>query len=158
MLVIFGSDHAGFEMKESLKSYVSDLGYQVDDKGAYSYEESDDYPDFVIPVAKEVSEKPESVRGIVLGASGQGEAMVANRFPNVRACVFMKPVSLKEGEGSDDIIRLSREHNDSNVLSLGARFLNYDEAKEAVSLWLETPFSGEERHIRRIGKMEGAIN
>ena len=154
MLVIFGTDHAGFEMKEKLISFVSGLGYETEDKGAYSYEESDDYPDFVIPVAREVSENPDSVKGIVLGASGQGEAMVANRFPNVRAVVFMGPLSLKEGDGSDDVIRLSREHNNSNILSLGAGFLSEKEAKEAVELWLKTPFSGEERHIRRIGKME----
>lgn len=157
MLVVFGTDHAGFKLKETLKSYVSSLGYEVEDKGAYSYQELDDYPDFVIPVAKEVSQNPDTVRGIVLGGSGQGEAMVANRFPNVRAVVFLKPSVLKNKESqeeSDDVIRLSREHNDSNVLSLGANFLTEKQAKEAVSRWLKTPFSEEERHVRRIKKID----
>lgn len=155
MLIVFGADHAGFEMKEKLISFVSELGYEVDDKGAYSFEESDDYPDFITPVAREVSKNPESVRGIVLGGSGQGEAIVANRFPNVRAVVFYTPQALKDKvDDSDDVIKLSREHNDSNVLSLGARFLDQKEAEEAVHLWLKTPFSGEERHLRRVKKIE----
>ncbi len=160
MKVLFASDHAGFDLKEKLISYVSELGYEVEDKGAHSYDESDDYPDFVAPVAEEVSKNPESVRGIVLGGSGQGEAIVANRSPNVRAVVYIKPAVLEGGEGGerkDDIIKLSREHNDSNILSLGARFLSETQAKDAVKLWLKTPFTEEERHKRRIGKIEKSL-
>ena len=157
MLVIFGADHAGYELKETLKSYVLDLGYEIKDMGAYSFEETDDYPDFIVPVAKEVSKNPDSVRGVVLGGSGQGEAIVANRFTDVRAVVFLNPSVLKNkknGDDEDDVIRLSREHNDSNVLSLGANFLTEEQAKKAVSEWLKTPFSEEERHLRRIKKID----
>ncbi len=157
MRVIFGCDHAGFELKEKLIPYVSNLGYEVKDMGAFTYEEDDDYPDLIAPVAGEVSRDPDRVRGIVLGGSGQGEAIVANRFPHVRAVVYIKPSVLREnGEDKieDDVIRLSREHNDSNVLSLGARFLTEREAKMAVRCWLETPFTGEERHGRRIDKID----
>lgn len=158
MLVVFGTDHAGFELKEILKEYVLKLGYDAEDKGAFSYIENDDYPDFVAPVAREVSQDPYFVRGVVLGGSGQGEAMVANRFPNVRAAVFIKPASIEGEEGEDDVIRLSREHNDSNVLSLGAKFLTEKDAKRAVKEWLETPFGEEERHKRRIRKIDESVN
>ncbi|PCI28605.1 ribose-5-phosphate isomerase, partial [Candidatus Kaiserbacteria bacterium] len=100
----------------------------------------DDYPDFVAHVAKEVSENPQH-KAIILGGSGQGEAMVANRFKNVRAAVWY---------GGEEIPELSREHNDSNILSIGARFVNEEEAKMAVKKWLYTEFSSEERHLRRI--------
>lgn len=157
MRILFGADHAGFEMKRELMSFVLEMGFEVEDKGAFSFAEDDDYPDFVAPVAREVSENPDSTRGIVLGGSGQGEAIVANRFPYVRAVVFTIPLVIKGEEGKeedDDVIRLSREHNDSNVLSLGARFLTLDQARRAVSLWLQTPFKGEERHLRRIRKID----
>jgi len=145
MKVFFGTDHAGFEMKEVLKEFVGGLGYDVEDKGAFEYNKDDDYPDFVVPVAKEVLTNP-SCRGIILGGTGQGEAVVANRFPKARSVVYYG--------GNTDIIKLSREHNNSNILSLGARFLGHDEAKDAVELWLKTPFNEDERHIRRIQKIE----
>ena len=113
------------------------------DFGAFSYDENDDYPDFVKLAAEAVSKNP-SDRAIVLGGSGQGEAMVANRYKGVRAAVLYK---FDEG-----IIKLFREHNDANVLSLGARFLEEKDALRVVELWLNTPFSGEERHSRRIAK------
>jgi ribose 5-phosphate isomerase B len=145
-MIYIASDHAGFEMKEKLKKYLIELGYQIEDKGAFSYDEQDDYPDFVRQAADAVAENPEQNKGIILGGSGQGEAMVANRVKGVRAAVLYFY--------NENIIRLSREHNDANVLSLGARFLNDEEAKRAVKLWLETPFSGEERHKRRIFKID----
>jgi ribose 5-phosphate isomerase B len=146
MKIYFGADHAGFELKNKLVAYVRDeLGYDTEDLGAHVLDEDDDYPDFIAPVAERVSKDPEGARGIVLGGSGQGEAMVANKFPGVRAAVFYG--------GDKKIITLSREHNDANILALGARFLGESEAKEAVKLWLETPFSGEERHVRRLEKM-----
>lgn len=145
MKIYIGTDHAGFELKEKLLPFIKGLGYEVEDKGAFSFDENDDYPDFVKPVAESVAAGPES-KGIVIGKSGQGEAMCANRINGVRAVVFYG--------GNQEIIKLSREHNDANVLSLGAESISDDEAKEAVKLWLETPFSGDERHIRRIGKIE----
>lgn len=149
-IVHIGADHAGFALKEALIIYLNKLNYEVIDHGAHLYDEFDDYPDFVAPVGKAVSDRPNTVKGIVIGGSGQGEAMVANQFPNVRAVVFYGD---KIFQGSS-IIKLSREHNDANVLSLGARFLSTGEAKDAVKTWLSTPFSGDYKHIRRIKKME----
>jgi ribose 5-phosphate isomerase B len=149
-VVHIGTDHAGFYLKEKLVKYLKGLNYDVIDHGAYEYDKFDDYPDFVAPVGQSVSDHPHGTKGIVIGGSGQGEAMVANQFPNVRAVVFY---GNKIFQG-DDIIKLSREHNDANVLSLGARFLSDSEAKKAVKTWLTTPFSGEYKHIRRIKKIE----
>jgi len=146
--IFIGADHAGFELKEKLIPFLKNLGHEVVDKGAFKYNEADDYPDFVKPVAEAVSKDPNS-KGIVLGGSGQGEAICANRFKNVRAFEYYAP-----SRGEVNIIEDSRSHNNSNIISLGARFLSEDEAKEAVKLWLETPFSGDERHVRRISKID----
>ncbi len=146
MRIVFASDHAGFKLKQTLVFFVKELGYEVEDCGADEYEESDDYPDFVAKAALKISNNPEDLKGIILGGSGQGEAIVANRFKHVRAVVFYG--------GSEKIISLSREHNDANVLSLGARFVEEEEAKIAVKNWLETVFSEEERHVRRIKKID----
>lgn len=148
MKIFIGSDHAGFELKGKLLSLLKELGHEVVDKGAFSYDPNDDYPDFIKPVAQEVSMDP-AARGIVLGGSGQGEAICANRFKNVRAFEYYAP-----SRGEVNIVEDSRSHNNSNIISLGARFLTEDEAKAAVKLWLETPFSGDERHVRRIGKID----
>lgn len=146
MKIFLGSDHAGFLYKEKIKKYLEGLGEEVFDKGPSECNKDDDYPDFIAPVAREVSNDPKGSRGIILGGSGQGEAMVANRFKNVRAAVFYG--------GGDEIIKLSREHNNANILSLGARFLSEEEALAAVQLWLKTSFSKEERHERRIEKID----
>ncbi len=143
--IFIGTDHAGFELKNSLVVFLKTLGYEVTDMGAHSYEVLDDYPDFVRPVAEAVAGDQES-RGIILGGSGQGEAMCANRVRGARAAVYYG--------GPFDIAVLSREHNDANILSLGARFVDEDEAKEVVRVWLETPFGGEEKHARRIRKID----
>lgn len=145
MRIFIGTDHAGFEMKEVLLPFLRELGHEVEDLGAHTFEALDDYPDFIRPVAEAVAQNPES-RGIILGGSGQGEAMCANRVKGARAAVYYG--------GALDIVVLSREHNDANILSLGARFVETDEAKEAVRLWLQTPFSGEEKHQRRINKID----
>lgn len=146
MKIYIGSDHAGFELKAKLISFLKGLGHEMEDKGAFTLDPKDDYPDFIAPVASEVSNNPEVNRGIVIGGSGQGEAMVADRFPHVRTAEYYG--------GNLDVVRLSREHNDSNVLSLGARFLSENEAKTSVKLWLETKFSGDPRHQRRLEKLE----
>lgn len=146
-MIYLASDHAGFELKEKLKAHLQELGYEVKDCGAFSYDENDDYPDFVVLAVRAVSENPGNARAIIFGGSGQGEAMVANRFRGVRAVVYYG--------NNEKIITLSREHNDANVLSLGARFLTEEEAKRAVKLWLVTPFTGEERHVRRLKKIDG---
>lgn len=143
-MVYLATDHAGFELKEKIKEFLQKEGYEVKDFGAYQYDQDDDYPDFISKAAGAVSKNPEN-KAIVLGSSGQGEAMVANKFPNVRAAVFY---------GDLDMIPLIREHNDANILSIGARFLTEDEAIEATKLFLETPFTNEERHARRIEKIK----
>lgn len=146
MTIYFATDHAGFALKNVLLAYVrDDLGYVVEDCGAYEENAEDDYPDFIRKAAEAVSTDPSNSRAIIFGGSGQGEAMCANRFPHVRATVYYG--------GNRDIIALSREHNDANVLSLGGRFIHEDEAREVVAVWLGTPFNGEERHLRRIEKL-----
>lgn len=144
MKILFASDHAGFELKRELIDFVQGLGHETEDMGATKYDALDDYPDYIMPLAERIHR--DGGRGIILGGSGQGEAMAANRFKGVRATVYYG--------GTRDIIRLSREHNDANVLSLGARFLDTREATAVVKEWLETPFSEDERHVRRIKKLD----
>lgn len=155
MKIFIASDHAGFALKSSLVAYLVELGYSVVDKGPHEFDMNDDYPDFMSLVADEVAIDPES-RGIVVGGSGQGEAIVANRHRGVRASVYYGP-PLHPSNTEMDIITLSREHNDANVLSIGARFVSEGDAKKAVERWLATPFSGEERHMRRIKKIDGML-
>ena len=165
MKIYIGADHAGFDLKEKLKIYLNDMGYEVEDKGAFKYDENDDYPDFIKPVAEAVvansgSSEVEERRGIILGGSGQGEAMCANKVPGVRASVFYGEVLAqntvdvngKKSTNPFEIVLLERLHNDANILSLGVRFITEDEAKSAIKLFLDTKFSAEERHIRRINK------
>lgn len=156
MKIYIGTDHAGFELKEKLKAYLPELGlgYEVLDMGAFELNNEDDYPDFISKVAKAVANDPEHSRGIVLGGSGQGEAMCANRIVGVRCAVFYGQEDMENVDDSEtfNIVKLAREHNDANILSLGARFITEDEAKFAVELFLSTKFSGEERHARRISK------
>lgn len=158
--IYFAADHAGFALKNALAEHVRMMGgYEVEDMGALDLNPEDDYPDFILPLAKRVAGDPSS-RGIIVGGSGQGEAMCANRVPGVRAAVFygeMKVTDALEIEGGHsedgyDVIRLARKHNDANVLSIGARFVSGKEAVESVRLFLETPFSISSRHARRIGK------
>lgn len=144
-----GSDHAGFDLKNAIIRFLEQKHYEVVDHGAYEFDAEDDYPDFILPVAIAVAEDKDT-RGIILGGSGQGEAMVANRVQGVRATVFYG-----EPEYSDEsIINLSRQHNNANILSIGARFVTEEEALEAIDMWLETSFSNEERHARRIAKID----
>lgn len=152
--IYVGADHAGFGLKEKLIPFLRDLGYEVEDKGAFEYSEEDDYPDFTIPVAREVSMRPNDVRGIVLGGSGQGEGMSANKFSNVRATVYYGQGQCIVEDEHESIIQISRADNNANMLSLGARFITEDEMKEAVTGWLETPFKNTEKYTRRITKMD----
>ncbi len=146
MKIYLASDHAGFKLKDILTPFIKELGYEVLDLGAFTYKAGDDYPDYIKLAAEKVSEDPENGKAIILGASGEGEAIVANKYRGVRATVYYG--------GNREIIKLSRHDNDSNILSLGARFLNEKEAKEMVKLWLGAKFSEEEtRHVRRIKKI-----
>ena len=143
-MIYLGSDHAGFAMKEEIRAYLAKHGFEVEDLGAFSLQEQDDYPDFILPVAKRVAEEPAVHRGIILGGSGQGEAIAANKVKGVRAACYYG--------GPEEIVEVARTHNDANVLSLGARFLSSEEALRAVRLFLDTPFEGE-RHERRLEKI-----
>ncbi|MFZ2049227.1 MAG: RpiB/LacA/LacB family sugar-phosphate isomerase [Minisyncoccia bacterium] len=153
MKIFIGTDHAGFGLKEKLVPFLTSLGYEVVDMGAHEYVEDDDFPDYIIPVAREVSMHPNEVKGIILGGTGQGEAMCANKFKNVRATVYYGNAG-SIVEDKESIIKLSKEHNNANILSLGARFITEDQMTNVVKEWLSAPFSGDERHIRRISKMD----
>lgn len=162
MKIYFASDHAGFELKGELIKYVQGLGNEVVDKGPFVFDKDDDYPDFIKLVAQEVSRDSEGARGFIMGGGGQGEAITANRFRGVRAAVFYGPmlpqgsIDISGAMSSDSFegIKLSRAHNNANVLSLAARFVSIEDAKKAVKVFLETPFSKDERHIRRIAKID----
>ncbi|OGN07262.1 MAG: ribose-5-phosphate isomerase [Candidatus Wildermuthbacteria bacterium RIFCSPLOWO2_01_FULL_48_29] len=144
-MIYLASDHAGYQLKEAIKKHLSERSFVVEDCGAFTYDENDDYPDFIIPAAQKVGENPEGNKAIILGGSGQGEAIAANKVRGVRAAVYYG--------GPLDLVKLSRSHNNANMLSLGAKFLTLEEAKEVVKLWLETGFDGG-RHERRIEKIK----
>jgi ribose 5-phosphate isomerase B len=145
MKIFIASDHAGFELKESLYAFLRERGVEVEDCGAFDLNPQDDYPDFILVMASKVAQN-KGTFGIAIGGSGQGEAMMANRVKGARAAVYYGY--------SQEILKLSREHNNANILSLGARYLSVEQARDAVALWLGTGFSGEERHARRIAKLD----
>ncbi len=137
------SDHAGFELREALLEHLKDSGYEVVDHGAYVFDPLDAYPPVCIACAEAVVEDAPNALGIVLGGSGNGEQMAANLVTGARAAlVWNEPTA-----------RLSREHNDANIIAIGARQHSIDEAKALVNVFLETPFSGDERHVERIEMM-----
>jgi ribose 5-phosphate isomerase B len=145
MKVYLASDHAGFALKEIIKAYLIGKGYEVEDCGAFILDKDDDYPDYIAKAAQAVI-KDQNSKAIIFGSSGQGEAITANKFKNIRAVVFYALPF--------EMARITRLHNDANILSIGAKFLSEDDAKKAVDLWLNTPFSNEERHKRRIDKID----
>jgi ribose 5-phosphate isomerase B len=156
MKIYIGTDHAGFETKEKLKIFLKDLGHEVVDKGAFTFDKDDDYPDFITPVALGVAGEVGSF-GIILGASGQGEAICANRVKGARAALFYGNPEKSQTDMSGnvlDMIASTRMHNNANILSLGMRFLDENQAKDAIKTFLETPYSNEERHTRRIKKLD----
>ena len=141
--IVLATDHAGFELKEHVKRFLIKKGYDIKDFGALEYDGLDDYPDFILPAAKYISEH--KLIGIIFGGSGQGEAMAANRINGIRAAVFYN--------GPDEIVKLSRLHNNANILSIGARFVNNQEVEKVIELWLSTDFE-EGRHEKRINKLD----
>lgn len=152
MKILLASDHAGFELKNHLVSFLKQSAFDVEDCGPFQYNESDDYPDLIAPAAERISENWKTKKdtfAIILGGSGQGEAMVADRFPNVRTTVYYG--------GTPEIVALGRQHNNANVLSLGARFVTQTEAETACLSFLKTEFEGG-RHERRIGEIEKLVN
>jgi ribose 5-phosphate isomerase B len=161
MKIAITTDHAGFEALKELKVYLESLGHECVDLGPKVYDEEDDYPDLIYPAAKAVA-NGECERGVIMGGSGQGEAMVANRVKGVRCALFYGLAVAKvpidaDGTMSTDpyeIVKLSRQHNHSNMLSLSGRFLSVDEMKQALKIWLETPVADAERHARRVRKID----
>ncbi len=140
--IVLATDHAGYPLKEKLKKHLRSLGYRVKDFGAHSTKPSD-FPDFILKAAKAVARSNGRLRGIVFGGSGIGEAIAANKVKGIRAAMVF----------NEYMARVTREHNDTNVLSLGSRVLSPTVAKRLTQIWLETPFSGDERHVRRIRKI-----
>lgn len=141
MKIFLAADHAGYGAKEALKKALIEKGYDVVDQGAHSFDPGDDYPEFMKAVARGILGHPDSI-GFIFGGSGQGEAMTVNRFHGIRAAVYYG--------GQKDIVTLSREHNNANILSFGARFMKTEEIVDTAFLWLHTKFSGVDRHRRRI--------
>lgn len=161
MRVYFAADHAGFELKNKLMEFVrSELGQEVEDCGAFEFEVGDDYPQIIASAARQLAEDVANgleSRAILIGASGQGEAMVANRFKGIRAALYYGEPSGKQTDSSGnvlDVIASTRMHNNANALSLGARFITVDDAKQKVLTWLNTPFTAEERHERRTAAID----
>lgn len=160
MRIALATDHAGYEQLKDIQEYLESLGHECRNFGPDSLNPADDYPTFIFQAARAVA-SGEYERAVIMGGSGQGEAMAANRFKNIRCAIFYGPSVAKkvvdiEGRISRnpyEIIKLSRQHNDSNVLSLAARFVSLQDMKQATKLWLETPFGAAERHKRRIEEL-----
>ncbi len=152
MKIAIASDHAGFELKKYFISLLEEMGLEITDFGPLLYDENDDYPDYVKSVGEYISKNhnPEEYRGIIIGGSGQGENICANRFENVRSIL----VYGNDFDLNQNIVKLTREHNDANVISFAARFIEEKEAGELLKIWLSEKFSGDERHIRRIDKID----
>ena len=146
MNIHIATDHAGYAHKNTVVDWLISEGFKVIDYGAGEYDPDDDFTDFIVKAAHGVAKNPSVDRAIIFGGSGQGEAMLANRFPGVRATVLYSD--------SDEIIELGRAHNDSNVLSIGARFLSVDNTKKHIWNWLHTPTLADEKYIRRNKKID----
>jgi ribose 5-phosphate isomerase B len=145
MTIHLATDHAGFAHKEAVCAWLQQEGFTVVDHGAREFDDQDDFPDFIARAAEAVNAKPHDSRGIVFGGSGQGEGMMANSFPYVRATVYYG--------GDESIPVLSRQHNDANVLSIGARFVDIDATKKIIWDWLHTEALQDEKYHRRNTKM-----
>lgn len=161
MKVYFAADHAGYALKAVLITFVRGvLGHDVEDCGALTPDPSDDYPLIIGGAARKLAADAQAgleSRAILIGASGQGEAMAANRFRHVRAALYYGPTARTQTDAGGhelDMLASTREHNNANALALGARFLTEEEAKQAVTEWLNTSFSGEERHARRVSGLD----
>lgn len=152
MIIHIATDHAGLEIKDVISAHLSKNGHEVVDHGAYTYDANDDYPEFITSAAEAVArdqQEDKEALGVVFGGSGNGEQIAANKVRGIRAALVW----------NEDTSRLAREHNDANVISIGARQHTQDEMLALIDLFIATPFSGEERHVRRIGQIgeyEGA--
>ena len=140
--IYISGDHAGFKLKTKLKPWLEKKGFEIKDFGPLKYNKEDDYPDFVIPMARVVVKN--KVRGLIVAGSGQGENIAVNKIKGIKCALYHG--------GSAKIVKTSRSHDDANVLSFGSRFVSESEAKKAISLFLNTSFEGG-RHNRRVGKV-----
>ena len=161
MKVFLATDHTGLQIKDKVNKMLLETGYDVQDCGTFEYDPADDYPDLISKAAAAVSRDPHNARGIIFGGSGQGEMIVANKFKGVRCGLFYAPaapvsavdIEGRESTDSVEILRLTREHNGTNMLSIGIRFAPEDDIYTAIKVWLEASDPREERHKRRIDKI-----
>lgn len=161
MKIALATDHTGFEQLKDIEIFLESQGHDCHNFGPASLNINDDYPDFMFEAAKAVASGGYE-RGIILGGSGQGEAMAANRLKGVRCAVFYGPAVVgriidangRVSSSPYEIVKLSREHNNANMLSIAARFVSLTDMQQIIKLWLETPFSEEPRHVRRIDKLD----
>lgn len=142
-MVYLASDHGGFNLKEQIKIWLLEKSIAFEDLGAYKLDVNDDYPDFIIPVSYKVAQDPANL-GIIIGRSGNGEAICANKIKGIRAAVCL----------NEEMAKKARQHNNANILSIGADYISETEAKKMVKSFIETGFSNEERHVRRINKIQ----
>ena len=161
MKIALSTDHAGFVPLQKLQAFLEAKGHECVNFGPTQYNLADDYPDFIKPAAQAVA-SGDCQFGIIFGGSGQGEAIAANRLQGIRCGVYYGPaipIGIVDAEGGlahdeYEVLRLNRQHNDANMLSLASRFLSQDAIEQAVTIWLATPFSGVERHVRRINELD----
>lgn len=142
-MIYLGTDHGGYVLKEEIKNWLTQDNIEFQDLGAHLLNPEDDYPDFIIPVAQRVTADPKAL-GIIIGRSGNGEAIAANKIKGVRAALCL----------NEEMAKKAKEHNNANVLSLGADYTSQDEVRKIIKVFIDTPFSNEERHIRRLQKIE----
>jgi ribose 5-phosphate isomerase B len=162
--IALATDHTGFEQLKDIQFYLESMGYECENFGPKTLNLTDDYPDYIFPAAQAVS-MGSCERGIIFGGDGQGEAMVANRLKGVRCGVYYGPAVIgriidANGRISSsplEIVRLTRQHNDANMLSIAARFVSLSDMRQVITLWLDTPFSEEPRHVRRINKLDTKV-
>jgi ribose 5-phosphate isomerase B len=143
-MLYIASDHRGYQLKEKIKKWLNELGLAHKDLGNYDYDENDDYPDFGKLAAEKITENPEENRAILICGSGVGMDIIANRYKGVRSVLAW----------SKEVARSSRRDDNTNVLSLGADYLEDSQAEEIVEIWLKTEFSNEEKYLRRIQKID----
>ena len=164
MKIYFAADHGGFETKNKILEFVRDeLKLEVEDCGAFVDNPADDYPGIIAVAARKLAADTlagKDSRAVLAGGSGQGEAIVANRFKGVRCAVYYGKALRDQVDATGkqlDMLASTRDHNNANAISLGLRFLSVDEAKAAVQLWLALPFPGDQRHVRRIKQIDEVV-
>lgn len=161
MKIALATDHTGFEQLKDLEIYLESLGHTCENFGPTTLNINDDYPDFIFKAAQAVA-SGNFERGVILGGSGEGEAIAANRLKGIRCAVFYGPAVVgriidangRVSSSPYEIVKLSREHNNSNMISLAARFVSLMDMKQVIKLWLDTPFTEQPRHVRRIDKLD----